>query len=217
MNTINNFDLNKSITISTGKSTIADELFDTIDGFENMEEFDKLCQELEENGFQAEETFGSDEFENLEAELEQIMNPDRETNKRSEKSTDVDIVKEYLVEIGKHPLLNSEKERELAIKVKDGDEKARQSLINSNLRLVVNIAKRHVGKGLAFLDLVQEGNIGLMRAIESFEPTRYTIYSVASWNGYAVPLAHVPGKPDTGSMPSMTLRTGHLRSIRRSR
>ena len=80
-----------------------------------------------------------------------------------------DSVKAYLREIGKIPLLTAEQEKEYAMKIKAGDNDARDIFINSNLRLVVSVAKRYVGHGLDLLDLIQEGNIGLMKAVDRFD------------------------------------------------
>ena len=80
-----------------------------------------------------------------------------------------DPVRMYLKEIGRISLLTTEEEMNLSIRAADGDEEARNVLAESNLRLVVSIAKRYVGRGLLFLDLIQEGNIGLMKAVEKFD------------------------------------------------
>ena len=80
-----------------------------------------------------------------------------------------DPVRMYLKEIGRISLLSPEEESELSIRVANGDEVAKNILAESNLRLVVSIAKRYVGRGLLFLDLIQEGNIGLMKAVEKFD------------------------------------------------
>ncbi|MGA2968123.1 MAG: sigma-70 family RNA polymerase sigma factor, partial [Candidatus Levyibacteriota bacterium] len=80
-----------------------------------------------------------------------------------------DPVRMYLKEIGRIPLLKFDQEIELAKKVEKGDKKAKQTLINSNLRLVVSIAKKYVGRGLTLLDLIQEGNQGLIRAVEKYD------------------------------------------------
>lgn len=83
-----------------------------------------------------------------------------------------DSIKLYLNEIGKFKLLTADEEKELALKVALGDEIARHKLTNSNLRLVVNIAKHYIGRGMQFLDLIEEGNIGLMKAVEKFDPNK---------------------------------------------
>ena len=93
-----------------------------------------------------------------------------------------DNVRMYLKEIGKISLLSLEEEQELSKRVAEGDEKAKNILAESNLRLVVSIAKRYVGRGLLFLDLIQEGNIGLMKAVEKFDYGKgYKFSTYATW------------------------------------
>lgn len=93
-----------------------------------------------------------------------------------------DAVRLYLKEIGEHELLSAEEEFIVAQKVKKGDDIAKQTLINSNLRLVVSIAKSYVNKGIHFMDLIQEGNIGLMKAVKMFEPDKgYKFSTYATW------------------------------------
>ena len=93
-----------------------------------------------------------------------------------------DSVKMYLKEIGKYDLLKAEDEPILAKKILEGDEEAKQTLINANLRLVVNIAKHYVGRGMLFLDLIQEGNLGLMKAVDKFDYTKgYKFSTYATW------------------------------------
>ena len=93
-----------------------------------------------------------------------------------------DPVRMYLKEIGKVPLLSAEEEIELAKRMENGDEAAKKRLAEANLRLVVSIAKRYTGRGMSFLDLVQEGNIGLMKAVEKFDYTKgYRLSTYATW------------------------------------
>ena len=93
-----------------------------------------------------------------------------------------DPVRMYLREIGKIPLLTYEQELDLAKKILDGDESAKKKLIESNLRLVVSIAKKYVGRGMLFLDLIQEGNMGLIKAVEKFDYTKgYKFSTYATW------------------------------------
>jgi len=93
-----------------------------------------------------------------------------------------DTVRMYLREIGKFPLLTSEEEIVLAKRVKAGDMRAKHKLVNSNLRLVVSIAKKYTGRGMLFLDLVQEGNLGLIRAVEKFDYRKgYKFSTYATW------------------------------------
>lgn len=92
------------------------------------------------------------------------------------------LVERYLQEIGKVPLLSKEEERELARRIKAGDEEARERFISANLRLVVSIARRYHGYGLPLLDLIQEGNVGLLRAVERFDPEKgYKFSTYATW------------------------------------
>ncbi len=93
-----------------------------------------------------------------------------------------DPVKVYLKDIGRVPLLSMDEEVELAKRMQNGDEEAKRKLSEANLRLVVNIAKRYTGRGMLFLDLIQEGNLGLMKAVEKFDYTRgYRFSTYATW------------------------------------
>ena len=93
-----------------------------------------------------------------------------------------DPVRMYLKEIGVVPLLTNEEEQELAILVEQGDTEAKQRLAEANLRLVVSIAKRYVGRGMQFLDLIQEGNMGLMKAVDKFDYTKgFKFSTYATW------------------------------------
>ncbi len=92
------------------------------------------------------------------------------------------LVERYLQEIGKVPLLSREEEQELARRIKEGDEEAKERFISANLRLVVSIARRYHGYGLPLLDLIQEGNVGLLRAVERFDPEKgYKFSTYATW------------------------------------
>ena len=93
-----------------------------------------------------------------------------------------DPVRMYLKEIGTVPLLTAEEEYSLAMKKQEGDEYAKQRLIEANLRLVVSIAKRYTGRGMSFLDLVQEGNLGLIKGVEKFDPEKgFKLSTYATW------------------------------------
>ena len=105
-----------------------------------------------------------------------------DTDEISESMSVNDPVRMYLKEIGKIPLLTPEEELELAKKMADGDEAAHQKMVEANLRLVVSIAKRYVGRGMQLLDLIQEGNLGLMKAVEKFDYTKgYKFSTYATW------------------------------------
>ena len=111
-----------------------------------------------------------------------------------------DPVRMYLKEIGVVPLLSNEEEKELAIAVENGDLEAKQRLAEANLRLVVSIAKRYVGRGMQFLDLIQEGNMGLMKAVDKF--TARDINSQLMRHGGSVKRSHVPSQ--TKHVPSVS-------------
>ena len=114
-------------------------------------------------------------------EVEEINIEDIDVNNIEVVNTD-DPVRMYLREIGKIPLLSYDEELELAEKVLKGDEEAKQKLAESNLRLVVSIAKKYVGRGMLFLDLIQEGNMGLIKAVEKFDYTKgYKFSTYATW------------------------------------
>ena len=113
--------------------------------------------------------------------IAQVQEPKVAENLKTVNSDD--SVKIYLQQIGKIPLLKGDKEIEIAKRIKENnDEKAKQILVNSNLRLVVSIAKKYIGRGLSFLDLIQEGNLGLIKAAERFDYTKgYKFSTYATW------------------------------------
>ncbi|MGI6228382.1 MAG: RNA polymerase sigma factor RpoD [Christensenellales bacterium] len=134
------------------------------------EEMEKVFQVLEKEGIPVkEDSFSAEEEEEF---IEKII---------SEGNID-DSVKMYLKDIGKVPLLSADREIELAKKMEEGDEVARDILSEANLRLVVSIAKRYVGRGMQFLDLIQEGNLGLMKAVEKFDYKKgFKFSTYATW------------------------------------
>src|SRR5919206_4241213 len=83
----------------------------------------------------------------------------------------------YLHEINETPLLTADQEKQLAYRIETGDSEARDQMVRANLRLVVNIARSYTGKGLSLQDLIEEGNLGLLRAVEGFDPSRNTRFS----------------------------------------
>ena len=99
-----------------------------------------------------------------------------------EETATTDPVRMYLKEIGKIPLLSSEEEMELAKRISEGDENAKKRMVEANLRLVVSVAKHYLGRGMQLLDLVQEGNMGLLKAVEKFDYTKgYKFSTYATW------------------------------------
>ena len=149
---------------SIGSDTLCDKLEKIDIDSSQMEEIYKV---LEENGIKI-----VDDYEKDKELYDQLL---------KEISMD-DPVKMYLKDIGKVPLLTADDEIELARKMMDGDEAAKRELSVANLRLVVSIAKRYVGRGMQFLDLIQEGNLGLMKAVEKFDYQKgFKFSTYATW------------------------------------
>lgn len=122
----------------------------------------------------------NDEFTSSSADEEEGKNVTQEQLLEGVASTDP--IREYLKEIGSIPLLTQEQEQDLAKRKSEGDAEAGKKLVEANLRLVVSIAKRYTGRGMSFLDLVQEGNIGLMKAVEKFDYAKgYRLSTYATW------------------------------------
>ena len=117
------------------------------------------------------------------AEIEEVTEEDiTDTDALIDTFSTDDPVRMYLKEIGKVPLLTPEEEIALAIRMSEGDEEAKHRMTEANLRLVVSIAKRYVGRGMLFLDLIQEGNLGLIKAVEKFDYTKgYKFSTYATW------------------------------------
>ncbi|MBE6614602.1 MAG: RNA polymerase sigma factor RpoD [Ruminococcaceae bacterium] len=124
-----------------------------------------------------------EEIEEIRTEAESFRSADDMVKALAQEGLAVDDpVRMYLKEIGQIPLISQEKETELAKLILEGDEAAKQTLVEANLRLVVSIAKRYVGKGMFFLDLIQEGNLGLMKAVDKFDYTKgYKFSTYATW------------------------------------
>ncbi len=144
----------------------------------DVEELDKLYETLESNNVEIIDDLSSEAIENFDIDISKSIDISDE-----DKSLSVDDpVKVYLKEIGRVPLLTAEEEIELAIRISDDDPKAKQRLAEANLRLVVSIAKRYVGRGMQFLDLIQEGNLGLIKAVDKFDYTKgFKFSTYATW------------------------------------
>ena len=149
----------------------------------DAEEIDKVFEAFEKYGvniLKDDDDLIEPDIEDLE-EVEEIKLEDMETVSLDGVNVD-DPVRMYLREIGRIPLLTFDEELELAKRVLDGDEEAKQKLAESNLRLVVSIAKKYVGRGMLFLDLIQEGNMGLIKAVEKFDYKKgYKFSTYATW------------------------------------
>ena len=145
----------------------------------DIEELDKLYETLEANNIEIVDDLSSAAIENFDVDLPKSL----DIGGGDDKGIAVDDpVKVYLKEIGRVPLLTPEEEIELAIRISDDDQHAKQRLAEANLRLVVSIAKRYVGRGMQFLDLIQEGNLGLIKAVDKFDYTKgFKFSTYATW------------------------------------
>lgn len=146
----------------------------------DADEINKLYDDFESSNIEIVDDFSADE--DLDSALDFTDSDDFESSLSSEGIAIDDPVKIYLKEIGRVPLLTAEEEIELATRMAQGDKYARKRLSEANLRLVVSIAKRYVGRGMQFLDLIQEGNLGLIKAVEKFDYTKgYKFSTYATW------------------------------------
>ena len=149
----------------------------------NAEQFEKILDYLEKNNIDVLKLQESDDDVLLpeDEDMEEIELDKIDLSVPDGVSID-DPVRMYLKEIGKVPLLTAEEEIELAKKMEQGDQEAKKRLAEANLRLVVSIAKRYVGRGMLFLDLIQEGNLGLIKAVEKFDYRKgYKFSTYATW------------------------------------
>ena len=146
-------------------------------------QYEKICDYLENNNITIININDMDEdaFDDVLPEVEDDADLDISDDITLSIMSD-DPVKIYLKEIGNYPLLSMEEEVELAKKIAEGDQSASERLTESNLRLVVSIAKKYVGRGLSFLDLIQEGNLGLIKAVDKFDYSKgYKFSTYATW------------------------------------
>ena len=153
----------------------------------DMDKFGKIYEELSDSGVSLSGNISDAELAEIEEEIQEEVSKlaDSENMAKVLEQEGVaidDPVRQYLKEIGRIPLLDREEERILAEKMAAGDEDAKNKLVESNLRLVVSIAKKHLGRGMYFLDLIQEGNLGLMKAVDKFDYTKEFKFSTyATW------------------------------------
>ena len=181
---VKDFEQRKETLIKKGKEVgfiTYEELAEELKGLEvSSDLLDELYNALMENDISviSESDLDDDSEEDDGGNLEDILKDDS----IAKELTINDPVRMYLKEIGKISLLSLDEETELSEKIAEGDEMAKNRLAESNLRLVVSIAKRYVGRGMLFLDLIQEGNIGLMKAVEKFDATKgYKFSTYATW------------------------------------
>jgi RNA polymerase primary sigma factor len=156
----------------------------------DVDQIDKVYEALEGSGIEITNYIENNDDSGEDENYDVVSDPDEEI----EDSEDIDKVlaedgvaiddpvRMYLKDIGKIPLLDPEREAYLAERIALGDQAAKDELVEANLRLVVSIAKKHVGRGMYFLDLIQEGNLGLMKAVEKFDHTKgYKFSTYATW------------------------------------
>ena len=159
------------------------EILDALEDLDfDPEQMDKLYDTIESQNIEIVEEFSDANFSNIEEIVLESGETEAEVPAAAEGISIDDPVKVYLKEIGRVSLLSPEEEIELAIRINEGDLSARKRLSEANLRLVVSIAKRYVGRGLQFLDLIQEGNLGLIKAVEKFDHTKgFKFSTYATW------------------------------------
>ena len=181
---IKTFEVRKDELIKQGKAKgfiTYEELASGLRGLDlDSDSLDDLYNSLIENNIEivTDEGQAGDDEDDAGGSIEDIL---KDTTIAKELSIN-DPVRMYLKEIGRISLLSLDEEMELSKRIADGDEEAKNILAESNLRLVVSIAKRYVGRGMLFLDLIQEGNIGLMKAVEKFDATKgYKFSTYATW------------------------------------
>ena len=153
-----------------------------IEGFD-VDDIEKLYELIESNNIEIIDEMSDEMLDVLSFDIESTKITGDEENSSDAKNIAIDDpVKVYLKEIGRVPLLTSEEEIELAIRISEDDAEAKRRLSEANLRLVVSIAKRYVGRGMQFLDLIQEGNLGLIKAVDKFDYTKGCQFSTyATW------------------------------------
>ncbi len=175
--------LNELIELGRTKGKLTTQ--EILDAMENLdfdpEQMDKLYETLESMSIEVIDDFSETAFQDMEAVVE-VAEAESGDDGAADGVTTDDPVKVYLKEIGRVPLLSPEEEIELSIKIAEGSDYAKKRLSEANLRLVVSIAKRYVGRGMQFLDLIQEGNLGLIKAVEKFDYTKgFKFSTYATW------------------------------------
>ncbi|MBR3817391.1 MAG: RNA polymerase sigma factor RpoD [Clostridia bacterium] len=169
--------------IATGKlnSTEIDAVL--VEADVDMEEMEKVYAKLEGYGVEIVDDLSDEILDSISVDIDLPKDYDGAAMATSDvKSVIDDPVKVYLKDIGRVPLLSPEEEIDLAIRISNDDKEAKEILTKANLRLVVSIAKRYVGRGMMFLDLIQEGNLGLIKAVDKFDHTKgFKFSTYATW------------------------------------
>lgn len=178
-------DINELIEKGKAKGSLSNsEIMESLEDVDyDLEQIEKLYETLEHLGIEVTGYLDTPEFQEIENEIEQYESAEEMEKMLSQEGLAIDDpVRMYLKEIGKVALLDGNKELELAERMANGDTRAKDELVEANLRLVVSIAKRYVGKGMFFLDLIQEGNLGLMKAVDKFDYHKgYKFSTYATW------------------------------------
>ena len=186
-NTEDGFDISALLSKAKKNGSLdSEEILEAIEANSlSDEEAEKVYQKLEELGIEitvADFVDDMPDFENFDGEEDFDPVEDVESLISGDAMPIEDHVKMYLKDIGKVKLLSSDEEIELARRIVEGDVEARNTLVEANLRLVVSIAKKYIGRGMGFLDLIQEGNSGLIKAVEKFDYTKgYKFSTYATW------------------------------------
>ena len=152
-----------------------------IEGFD-VDDIEKLYELIETSNIEIIDDISDEMLDALSFDIESTKTNEDDVASDAKNIAIDDPVKVYLKEIGRVPLLTSEEEIELAIRISENDQEAKRRLSEANLRLVVSIAKRYVGRGMQFLDLIQEGNLGLIKAVDKFDYTKgFKFSTYATW------------------------------------
>ena len=177
--------MNELIALGKKKKGVLEykEIMDFLGDIElDAEAIDKVYETLESCEIDVLGNIDLEEVAEIEEAADDIVKSDIDLDALEGSANTDDHVRMYLKEIGKVPLLSAEEEIELAKRMEQGDEYAKRCLAEANLRLVVSIAKRYVGRGMLFLDLIQEGNLGLIKAVEKFDYRKgYKFSTYATW------------------------------------
>ena len=149
----------------------------------DMEKMDEIYSKLESKGVEIIDDFSDESLDDITVDIDVPKDYDSVAVSAADaKSVIDDPVKVYLKDIGRVPLLSPEEEIELAIRIENNDKEAKEILTKANLRLVVSIAKKYVGRGMMFLDLIQEGNLGLIKAVDKFDHSKgFKFSTYATW------------------------------------
>ena len=179
------FDVSELVEKGKAKGSLTNsEIMEALEDVDyDLEQIEKLYETFERLGIEITGYLDTNDYEQIKTDVERYESAEEMEPMLTQEGLVIDDpVRMYLKEIGKVPLLDTERELMLAERMANGDTEAKQELVEANLRLVVSIAKRYVGKGMFFLDLIQEGNLGLMKAVDKFDYRKgYKFSTYATW------------------------------------